>query len=333
MVCLRSDGGQGALTSIAADGSVRPGWPVAIDGYVSVLVADDGTVYASTETQTNPLDPATTRLDVQALGPDGLALPGFPIRLAVNSSVSTALAPDGTLFVWFNRQVDPNGISGVKSTTIEAIGKNGKLKAGWPRTINAPASLPAFGPDGTVYVTTGSTWRGDRGSVLALAPNGRTAAGWPVQLPAGMHGIAASHANGADDIAQPPVIGPDGTVYVAITGSGKASILALDASGRELPGWPYDPGSMTYDEWDPLSPPIPGATGLLYIVWNDEIVAIGPDGRVAPGWPQSLPLGAGADWFAAMPDGGLLASGVAFDAAFNSTTVFIRYLPDGMTAH
>jgi hypothetical protein len=73
-------------------------------------------------------------------------------------------------------------------TRIAAVDQNGQPYAGWPITIEGAASEPAFGPDGTVYMTrevfaSGSTTPAD--SVMALDAYGKPKPGWPISVPAG----------------------------------------------------------------------------------------------------------------------------------------------------
>jgi len=357
------------IGAFAPDGTLRTGWPVKAYGYVQLFPVPTGELYVSSYTG--------GASQTQLLGSDGAVEANWPIaaggsavleadglfelpfdsggptsRIVVfgaDRRVSTGRAtdwqamdagPDGTVYAW-TWVLAAGSDTEVATTRIAAIGADGNPKAGWPVSIAGSASAPAFGTDGTVYLTLGPS--GATSSVLALDPSGHTKAGWPVELPSGYTALSDGGAWHERDVAQAPTPGANGTLYVAAetsgNGDGKPLIAAFDAGGRVEAGWPYQPpspftrlggaiGGYT-NETAPLFAPSESG-GLLYLVLKDRIVALSGDGKVAPGWPKEV---TGENAVTAMPDGGILVCDGWSDAGDNPHTTITRWTAAGDIAH
>jgi hypothetical protein len=206
------------LAELDTGGRMVAGWPRTAAGWASEsVVAADATVYYLTSER------------VFARAPDGTMRPGWPVAIPPVSpncgSYGPFLAPDGTVHVM--------------ADGLRAFGPDGRPKPGWPYrpasgfagracfTDGVDTTIPAIGPDGTVYVATrvpgGDPDRSGRLEVVALDRAGRVAAGWPYRLP--------FEEPGHVDLLE--VAG--GRLYVTLTSCGQSesgtSILAIDPDG------------------------------------------------------------------------------------------------------
>jgi hypothetical protein len=151
-------------------------------------------------------------------------------------------------------------------------------------------------------------------SPLALAPAASptpvvAANGWPVTLPG--------------DGTSTPVLGADGTLYVAVPDQGAREpwgIYAFDTSGHVRPGWPYRLPAA-----EPSARLALGPDGTLYVGLEQQIVALGPDGTPRPGWPVAVPSSLTGMVLAA--DGTLYAESWSGSAAQGDTLTALG--PDG----
>ena len=338
------------MTLIGTAGAVQSTWT--LQGEIAA-VGPDGTLY-------------TRQGDsILAYGSDGAVKPGWPATGWSNVSVD----PSGHVYLSWWKFRDVTGISmegpgEALETRIAAVDQNGRPYPGWPITIEGAASEPAFGPDGTVYMTrevyasgSGTTTATD--SVLALDASGKTKPGWPISLPAqdsllrSIPGVSAS----APD---PPQVGSDGIVYFGAWASDPSSsgiLEAVDLSGRLEPGFPAP------IDWNTTSNLFFGAgsgwfavgrTGLVFTTSGYSVLAVGSDGKAASGWPvkadaHTIIMAADPE-----PDGGLLVqelqsslvigpsafadyrssrttgtTSAALAPDFPGTLTVIRYLPDG----
>ena len=171
-----------------------------------------------------------------------------------------------------------------EETQISALTLDG-LATGWPISVAGWASVPSFGTDGRIYVTAGRWPVDDEGritprassQVYAFTRDGRLATGWPVQLP-------IDTTLPASDVASPPlppVVAPDGSVYV-VAGPGAATVAyALGPSGQLRAGWPFRSqddlvvnvgGACTTCPSCPsfYLPPFAGPDGSLHLAQNTE---------------------------------------------------------------
>jgi hypothetical protein len=364
---MTPDQSKTVIGAFGPDGTLRAGWPVSVDGFVNLVALPSGGIYAypysnidsgvrlygsdgtlrgswpnafgnsavlgtDNSLYTLAVDPNGSRGHVAVMRADGGGASG-----TATDWQDIRVAPDGTVYAW-TWDLAAGSDTKVVTTRIAAIGTDGNPKTGWPVSIKGSASTPAFGPDGTVYLTLGPS--GVTSSVLALDPSGHTKAGWPVKLPAGYTALSDGGAWHWPDIAQAPTLGADGTLYVAAeTVDGKALVAAFDANGHVEAGWPYRPpssftrfggavGGYT-NETPPLFTPS-GSGGLLYLVLKDRIIALSGDGKVAPGWPKEL---TGVTAWAATPDGGLVVEVGWYDAGYNPHTTITRWTAAGDIAH
>jgi hypothetical protein len=366
VVGMTADLSKSVIGAFAPDGTLRTGWPVTADGYVQLAMAPGGDLYVVSSTAST----AESRLlesngSVRAswavagasdvVGQDGSLYaitfqPNAPVgRIDVlrtdgsratgkaNDWQALGVAPSGTAYAW-TWDLAAGSDTKVVTTRIAAIGPDGNPKPGWPVSIPGSASAPAFGADGSVYLTLGAS--GSTSSVLALDANGHTKAGWPAKLPAGYTALSETGAWHAPDVAEAPTPAVDGTLYVAAeSADGQALVTALDGTGRVKPGWPYRPLSSFISfshavggyatETAPLFAPS-GSSGLLYLVLKDRIVALSDNGKVAPGWPKEL---TGETAWVAMPDGGIVVSVGWYDAGTNAHTTITRWTATGDIAH
>lgn len=361
------------IGAFGPDGTLRPGWPVTVDGFDQLFPVTTGGVYVVSSTNSTP----ETRL----LGSDGAVRASWPVAVGGSAVVGAdgslygllfganglashievlgadgsratgtaadwqaiGAAPSGAVYAW-TWDLAAGSDTKVVRTRIAAIGTDGKPKPGWPVSIPGSASAPAFGADGTIYLTLGAS--GATSSVLALDPAGRTKPGWPAKLPAGYSALSQTGAWHAPDVAEPAIPGADGTLYVAAeSASGQPLVTAFDATGHVKAGWPYRPPAsfITFGHaiggYVPETAPLfaPSASGgLLYLALQDRIVVLLEDGRVAPGWPKTSPLGgdeAGWSSLASTADGGLIVSIDWYDAGTNEHTMIIRWTAAGDVAH
>jgi outer membrane protein assembly factor BamB len=127
--------------------------------------------------------------------------------------------------------------------------------------------------------------------LVALDPGGHPKPGWPIDGPLGA------------DFGG-PAVGPDGSIYFHACDAprGGCVLHRVDASSRELPGWPFEvpppfdcPSSALCHSLLDI-----GSDGAVVLTrWRDagglEAIAIDAAGRVRPGWPV-FPDPAGMWW-------------------------------------
>ncbi len=240
----------------------------AYGGGISAAVGPDGTVYVAV----TPNDD-TGRYRIHALAPDGSARPGWPLELAGELQGFT-LAPDGTVVAWWYEgvveQEIPVGLD-ARRTVFTMIGRDGHTLPGWPKGSTGAASGPVVGRDGSIYYTsaTGKAWGHDRtgaiidgwpyqlpwkvapalrsdgallfvgeSQVVVLDGSGQVAPGWPYQTHST---LLAPVCETPGPESNPPLyqLAPDGTLYLAPWDGNRSTVVALDASGRTVGGWPY----------------------------------------------------------------------------------------------
>jgi hypothetical protein len=289
--CTADHGADLEIASLDPSGRMADGWPAVLrDGRMrpgtwdaTVEVAEDGTVYALIASG-RWWDPAARFV---ALSTDGRARPGWPVALEA-SDAGFRLAPGGRVVITSYRL--PDGPPGsfvcleADATIVTELGTGGRSVAGWPRREKGWATPPAISGDGTVSYLA-------KDVAVVLRPDGSVRPDWPVRLP----GL-----DPACDFSR-PVLGPDGTLYIAFDG-----LHALDGSGHQKPGWPFDPeGGLagwpcaTVAEGGPA--PVIDPDGTVYVATRApsngpdvagqaEITALDRRGRVVSGWPYRLPL-------------------------------------------
>ena len=212
----------------------RRGFPVMVDGIASgPAFAPDGRIVVTAGSFTRSTSQAV------AFDRDGRATSGgsaeLPIVTAQRSSehveypMPPVVAGDGTAFVLGDFE---------GGTTVFALDPSGQVVSGWPYRaadrlirpcppegnsefgcLSLPAT-PSVGPDNVLYLLQAASGSTLGGSLVAVEPDGRVRAGWPVEL----------RRPGAEFWSV--VVGSDGTVYALAVEpesdtSSSASILAI----------------------------------------------------------------------------------------------------------
>jgi outer membrane protein assembly factor BamB len=299
------------VVALDAAGDVSWEVPVSLPVATELRLGSDGTVFVGS---------AGTAGGLAALTPDGEGLPGWPIR--IDNPYGYGVAPTGAVLVWWRDHPTEEICNEGGSTVYLSVAEDGGVPPGWPQVVAGPASSPAFGSDGTIYVTDAAD------HLYAFEPDGAIPSGWPVTIRA-----TTGTCFGPPD----PAVGPDGTIYVATGGRAPAgALVALDPDGRPRAGWPYVPdGELAYPcigctpgPADP-SPPLFGANSLFVVTYpaepeavgDVEILAFGADASMRPGWPLRLNVDEAALHRA--PDGRLFAVLVDTEDFEHTTLLFI----------
>jgi hypothetical protein len=332
-----TDANAGELTLLGKDGTPRPGWPVSLPGPSGpadpadrLLVGPDGTLYVE--------DHAADA--IYAYGADGTLKPGWPLL----GWSEITFDPSGRVYVWKHLLAASKGArypGPAIETQIAAVDSAGRLYPGWPLKLDGPVSSPAFGPDGTVYATRGTSYgpgspqgSGTSATLLAFDQAGNAKPGWPVSLPAA-YWVLGSSPGVSQVSSDPPAVAPNGSVYViAVKGAATASaenvVFAVLQSGSPAPGWPRSlgAGQLSNVLSDPTGSGWLTAGNVISLVSDNRILGLRPDGTLAPGWPLSRPCGAATQWVERTPDGGLLVLWNAGAKPYDGTLA-VRYRADG----
>jgi hypothetical protein len=203
--------------------------------------------------------------------PKGATTASFPITTSVvtQSSVATVTA---------------SGVGGSATATLAVLPGNGLAPSGWSKFLanasntpqglhpaakgqiamtvdvfSGPASAPSVAPDGTVYVVEHIFDI----KLRALNPNGSTK--WSIELPGDHSSWQCA-----------PLIGPNGTVYVA----GGNDLYAISPLGKIL----WDKPAGSYPAFDSHGVLYVGGAGASYGI---RVSAITPDGTTK--WTTSVP--------------------------------------------
>ncbi len=217
------------LWALAPDGSRRAGFPISFAarrGGFRVVPGDRLLLwtYVPPQGEYVSLCEAAVSTIFTELDSRALVVAGWPVT-APGAASAPVVAADGTVYY-------------LTRDHLVARAPDGSVRAGWPVAI--PIVLPAcedVGPwlaaGGTIYV------RAD--GLRAFGPDGRAVAGWPYRSPLGPPGYPCVH----PDEGIRPAFGPDGRVYVGEAAPGDQStdlppteVVALDQTGRVIPGWP-----------------------------------------------------------------------------------------------
>lgn len=200
-------------------------------------VAADGHVYV------------VAGLSLYALTPDGreewhtaLSAGTDPVRRRAGAPV---VAPDGRILV----------IAGDTLQTFAADGTPGWRWSGG----DALTALPAFSPDGGVYVMTNA------GNLWAFDPNGRVR--WTTRL------CAVSGTGSWPG----PAVGADGVIYAACR---DPHVFAIDPTGGDI-RWAFAADEARGTGTDIVTTPLMGSDGTIYAA-NDAgtLFALHPDGQL-----------------------------------------------------
>jgi hypothetical protein len=252
-----------------------------------IVMGADGTVYVVLGHRVGAgWDGSSDLRRLVAAGPDG-------VRAALQPPAGSQLftSPDGTVYTFSVAYPD-------WTSSLAALGPEGRPRAGWPFTSKAPVSDPVFGADGTVYlaqVTYDAEAKDEESRIIALRPDGRMQPGWPHVLPGHLAWMGECGENPID-FPRAPSIAPDGSLYDAFSGG----IYMVGPDGQAKPGWPYLlPTGMQVPCVDSgVAAPILTTDGRIYLPLDDgassqrsEIMCLLPDGTLCAGWPVSLPDG------------------------------------------
>jgi len=250
------------LHRISREGTEKAPWPIALTGMTDCsgpALGSDGTVYATCSAGRRAGDAGLT-IAVDAAGVKS----GWPVEIGGRS---IAVASDGGIYVgWWQPSDDP----AAPPLSVTALAPDGSPRPGWPVSLPADLAFFAPGPDGRLYLG----WyegmqRGEGGFIArrtvftALGPDGRPLAGWP------RGSVGASSA----------ALGPDGMLYYA-TAAG--NVYAHDRAGQINRGWPV---RGVADSGLAGSPVYESPLGSIYVLTENNVTALAPDGRQLTGWP------------------------------------------------
>jgi hypothetical protein len=194
--------------------------------------------------------------NLRAIHPDGTPSWTCKLQSFADTYSAPAIAPDGTIYV-------------INSSALFSVSSAGTLNWSQSRTFTSNVAL---GADGTIYVN-------DLQHLYAIHPN--QVGAWTFPVPG--------------DTISDPVVGPDGTIYVAAEG-GHVDAVNPDGSSR----WtkPIAAG-VTQVELGP--------DGTVYAQGLDaKVYAFGSDGT--PKWTHTLAWPADCGHFAIAADGTLYAA-------------------------
>ena len=232
-----------------------------------------------------------------AFAPDGSTRWSLPLTVGWEGALAEppAIGDDGTLYV-------AAGYGAPAPTGLYAISPAGQVR--WTlQTSNENKASPVVGADGTIYtrdrnsqlyavrpdgtlrwqVAVGSTWLA-QGASIAIGHDGTLYVGTDVDLEArnpatgaGLWSYAASY------LVAPPVVGADGTIFVASgVGGGVRSLNAVNPDGTRK--WVFDTPSGTYNLANAGAAVAADGSvyALLGLIGNSvDLVALRPDGTLA----------------------------------------------------
>lgn len=288
-----------AIHGLAPNGSARPGWPVALAGDArGFTLARDGTVVAWWyEGAQLELGVSARRTVFTMIGPKGRALPGWP-RGSAGAASGPIVQPDGTLYyvsasgkVWGHDRagkvidgwpyqlpepVAPDiradgSLIFVSERRVMVLDRHGRVVPGWPYettgsflnpgcdTPSWPTPMAATRRDGSLAL---ASWDDTRSTVVVLAPDGRTVAGWPYRVPVGWRVTGLEI--GADDTVAASVSGDscggslDSTTvrisrYGALVGEPPGTPLNRVYESLRLDGLRTTDGRHTYVQGDDVT--------------------------------------------------------------------------------
>jgi len=209
---------------------------------------------------------------------------GWPLTVFSERTFGSepVFGPEGTVYLLAGAR----DAQGEYQQSLVALDAAGYMKPGWP--IEEPPGSDfgslAVGPDGSVYIEEcGSP---EVGCVLhRLGAIGRELPGWPFEVP-------PDRVRGCHPCFNRVDIGSNGTAYLFYWRVGGLQVMAIDASGKIMPGWPVVPDVQGV-WWANAQL---GSDGTLFILRLPDgsaspasLAAFGPDGRLRAGWPVSVP--------------------------------------------
>jgi len=277
-----------AIVTIGRDGATTTGAPMPI-GQVCCgttwLMGPDGIGYGVTWP-----DGQTRSTRLSAIGPTG-PVDGWPVSIS-GVGLQPAFGPGGRIVMAVG--------STTSGTTRVVVVDRGGSKTPSDRlpirivedsgdmgcTIGAPRS-PLAATDGTTFVYSEL----DR-SIYAVDKSLQVKSGWPMTPAAPLEvarpGLESEHEAGYCPTPVVPGIGPDSTMYLALTarsGSVGGSLTAIGPNGRVRSGWPVTLDRAGSEFWSVVV----GSDGTAYALAIEpesggtssaSIVAIAPDSTV-----------------------------------------------------
>ncbi len=219
-----------SIHAFGPDGRPQAGWPRTLPGAgQGFTLAPDGIVvgwwYEDPKEGTLDLQAARTKFTM--IRPNGDTLPGLWPITSIGTATEPVLAKDGSLFY-----VSATG-------KVWGHDRTGNIIDGWPYRLSRRVP-PELRPDGRLQFILGAFVNGDGitpdSEVIVLTTTGQTAPGWPYRTSASLEGLQCCTDCGA---TFPHANAADGTLYLAPWTKEGAEVVALDSSGRVVPGWPY----------------------------------------------------------------------------------------------
>lgn len=307
-------------------GRSLPGWPMELPetglttsatvvGDELILVSSD---IASTEGSGSADQAATWRLvAVSATGSVRVGRPYDVGNAAGNFDVR--VAPNGIAY-----RLAFSGTTEAIRTELTAFDLDG-VRPGWPVTIDGITSMPALRPDGSVAVVR-LTKPGLTSQVVTIGSSG----GDSVTRSDDLRLDPIDDRTGAGSVLLSPLVGSDGTIWVAGTSeSTKPAIVRIapngDVTGPFATEMPLQPRGVCDGQdtgcgvW--RTRPDVGPDGTLYVPLSavgdggglasssgGSMAAIGPNGRSRAGWPVSLPDTMAGYWAVIARDDGTLGA-------------------------
>jgi hypothetical protein len=153
------------------------------------------------------------------------------------ATLSTYSAAVGQLDDFLETQGMPRAVPAIRREHLEAfitdLLEKWKPKSPAPRGRSPQRTAPpATGFQGAAFVVTD---RGDRSAVYAIDPSGRITGRWQTHDGLAWAGFCEPCSTGCGHMRVVPVVGGDGTLYVALGGG---SVAAVGPDGGTRVGWP-----------------------------------------------------------------------------------------------
>jgi hypothetical protein len=329
-------------------GDSLAGWPIDLDLYgadgsfAGRVIGDELTVLAwkSLGDQIAIGQPAGNAWLVR-IAADGSVRGGARIAYGTGCCSDTwAVGPDGVVYGTVHYFTDTR--AGARSELV-AIGPAG-VAAGFPVAIDGSASEPVTDGAGRIHVTVGTP--GQRPTrMLVFDATGRTVEAGSAKLE-----IASTSEfigiEGTGDIPVAPLVGRDGTTFVADLSGGTTTVGRVSPSGQITAGWPYRSDLRIQDtgvcsqgdvcEGSTWAAPADGPDNVLYLLHaassssaGGSIVAVGEDGVVVAGWPVGLKRPGSEVWsIVVAPNGTVSALTVEPEPNGSHSATIVTLAPD-----
>jgi hypothetical protein len=331
--------------AFAADGRALPGWPIELP---SVCCAEGRVMGNALTLYAREYPGETVDGWIVSVAPDGSVRNGERVTYPHCCDDLWAVGPNGVAYrvILYG---DETGAP-ARSELAMAIGPEG-LIAGFPVTISAIASTPAFDAAGRIHltvapVTVTSPYRGPA-RTLVFDTDGQAVEGGSGDLGFVAEAMCVGLEGSCGGPAA-PLVGADGTTFVIAAGFDSTTAARVSASGQVMAGWPYRsearheskvtcvPPPDTCEGGYNVTNPAIGPDNVLYLVHaavtssaGGSIVAIGQDGRVVAGWPVALQRPGAEFWSVVVgSDGIVYALAVEPEAGDTSSASILAFARD-----